>query len=91
MIAWGACGRREEMSDGGRREGGRSRNWGKLQMIPAFSIFTVQNLDPTQQAASQIIKGGTVTALTVRIAIITFSDGDSRILQSLTIDRYLGR
>ena len=26
-----------------------------------------QNMDPTQQAASQIIKGGTVTALTVSI------------------------
>ena len=32
-----------------------------------FVLFFVffQNMDPTQEAASQIIKGGTVTALTV--------------------------
>ncbi len=29
-------------------------------------------MDPTQQAASQIIKGGTVTALTVSIIIFIF-------------------
>ena len=36
-----------------------------IQLI--YSICFSQNMDPTQQAASQIIKGGTVTALTVSI------------------------